>query len=85
MAKSQLLILENELKKIKIKRTISAILAFLLSYLGAVITSHYWIGPFTLLIWFLIGVAGYQILKRYYDMKEKQVRWQIEKLRSWKG
>jgi phosphatidylglycerophosphate synthase len=85
MTKSQLFLLEDKLKKIRRNRKISGILAFLLIFVGYMILSQYWINFITYLVWGTIVVVFYQIVKRYYNMKEKQVLRQIEKLRLWKG
>jgi 4-hydroxybenzoate polyprenyltransferase len=82
---TQLFILESKLKRLRILRPISQFLAYLVGFLYALILTIYWIPFFGVLIGFLVGAAFSMILKRYYDMKEKQVREQIHKQKLWKG
>ena len=85
MAKSQLYVLENKLKKIRRYRKTSIFLAVLLSFVVFSSIMSYWFNPFLGLVWFFTTFASTIILERYYNMKEKQVRREIEKLRLWKG
>lgn len=81
---TQLSILERKLKRIRMFRPISQFLALIVGFLLGSILS-YWIPFLGLLIGFLVGVVFSMTLRRHYDMKEKQVRMQIHKLKLWKG
>ena len=86
MAKhTQLSILESKLKKIRIYRHISQILAAILGFVVAAIMMRYLDPFFSPFIGFIIIFASYQLLRRYYNKKEKQVIWQIHELRLRKG
>ncbi len=85
MTKSQISILESELKKIRIYRKISPFLAAILGFVVGSIMMTYLYFLYGGFIAVIVILASSEILKRYYNKKEEQVLEQIHKLRLWKG
>ncbi len=85
MTKSQLSLLEDKLKKIRIYRKISTFIAVILGFVVGSIMMTYWFPLYGGFIMVIVILASSEIVKRYYNKKEEQVLEQIHKLRLWKG
>ena len=82
---TQLFVLENKLKKMRIYRKISTFIAGIPFFIVAVTMTIHWHPVYGGIIGFIVGFVLSAISNKYFSMKEKQVLEQIEKLRLWKG
>ena len=85
MTKSQLSLLEDKLKKIRIYRKIGHFLAVILGFVVGSIMMTYWYFLYAGFIVIIVYLVSSEIVKRYYNKKEEKVKEQIHKLRLLKG
>ena len=85
MTKSQLSLLEDKLKKIRIYRKIGTFLAVILGFVVGSIMMNYLYFLYGGFIMVIVILVSSEIVKRYYNKKEAQVLEQIHKLKLWKG